>query len=209
MGMKILKNNKIINTYFSSIKSKLKELKIFRKFNFGMIDNRLIWVLRHYIYKILFRKLSGIGYIGKPIFLKGLKGISIERNFRIFPGSRIECLGCGKILVGENVSIGHNLFLQTSSEVKIGKNVVISANVFIGTTDYIIGPYKDESFLSQPEDEKPVFIEDGVFIGYGSVILPGAYLSKGCVVGANSVVKGNFESNSVIGGAPARILRNR
>ncbi|WP_180323884.1 acyltransferase [bacterium endosymbiont of Bathymodiolus sp. 5 South] len=158
---------------------------------------------------MLFKKLSGIGYIGKPIFCKGLRGISINRRFRIFPGSRIECLKFGKIFIGENVSIGHNLFIQTSSRINIGSNVNMSANVFIGSTDYSIKPYNGEPFLKQKEVERPIAIEDGVFIGYGVVILPGAYLSKGCIVGANSVVKGRFESGSIIAGSPARLIRKR
>jgi acetyltransferase-like isoleucine patch superfamily enzyme len=158
---------------------------------------------------MLFKKLSGIGYFGKPIFCKGLRNISINRKFRIFPGSRIECLRSGRISIGENVSIGHNLFMQTSSSVDIGSNVNISANVFIGSTDYSIKPYDGESYLKQEEVERPVVIGDGVFIGYGVTILPGTCLSKGCVVGANSVVKGRFESGSIIAGSPARLIRKR
>jgi acetyltransferase-like isoleucine patch superfamily enzyme len=167
------------------------------------------WFLRHLAYKALFKKLAGIGYFGKPIFCKGLKGVSIDRNFRLFPGSRIECLNSGTIVVGKNVSIGQNLFIQTSSEIKIGDNVVMSANVFIGTTDYIIEPYIADSFLSQHEKERSIMIEGGAFIGYGAVILPGSYLSKGCVVGANSVVKGKFESDTIIAGIPAKVIGKR
>jgi len=167
------------------------------------------WFFRHLAYKVLFKKLSGIGYFGKPIFCKGLRNISVNRKFRIFPGSRIECLKSGKISIGKNVSIGHNLFIQTSSRIDIGDNVNMSANVFIGSTDYRIKPYNGESYLKQEEIERPVFIGDGVFIGYGVAILPGAYLSNGCIVGANSVVKGRFESGSIIAGSPARLIRQR
>ena len=173
------------------------------------IDKRSLWLIRHFFYKVFFKKLSGIGYIGKPIFCKGLRNISIGRKFRLFSGSRIECLNSGRVVVGDNVSIGQNLFIQTSSEIKIGNNVVMSANVFIGTTAYIIEPYATDSFLSQNEKERPIIIEEGVFIGYGAVILPGSYLSKGCVVGANSVVKGRFESNTIIAGTLAKVIGTR
>jgi len=170
---------------------------------------RARWFFRHLAYKVLFKKLAGIGYLGKPVFCKGLQNVSIDSYFRLFPGSRIECLNNGKILIGKNVSIGHGLFIQTSSNIDIGNNVVMSANIFIGTTDYCIKPYNGNSFLRQKELEKPIIIEDGVFIGYGAAILPGAHLSKGCVVGANSVVKGKFERNKIIAGVPAKVIRKR
>jgi len=167
------------------------------------------WFCRHLAYKILFKKLAGIGYLGKPIFCKGLQNVSIDSNFRLFPGSRIECLNNGRILIGKNVSIGQSLFIQTSSRIKIGNNVSMSANIFIGTTDYCIKPYDGGSFLMQEESEKTITIENGVFIGHGAIILPGAYLSEGCVVGANSVVKGRFESGTIIAGVPAKAIRKR
>jgi acetyltransferase-like isoleucine patch superfamily enzyme len=61
----------------------------------------------------------------------------------------------------------------------------------------------------QEETEKTITIENGVFIGHGAIILPGAYLSEGCVVGANSVVKGRFESDTIIAGVPAKVIRKR
>jgi len=167
------------------------------------------WFIRHLVYKVLFKKLAGIGYLGKPIFCKGLKGVSIDSNFRLFPGSRIECLKNGRILVGKNVSIGQSLFIQTSSSITIGNNVSMSANIFIGTTDYRINPYDGSSFLMQEEFEQAVTIESGVFIGHGAVILPGTHLSEGCVVGANSVVKGRFERDTIIAGVPAKTIRRR
>ncbi len=167
------------------------------------------WFFRHLTYKVFFKKLAGIGYFGKPIFCKGLNSVSIDSNFRLFPGSRIECLNNGKILIGKNVSIGQSLFIQTSSRIKIGDNVSMSANIFIGTTDYCIKPYDEGSFLKQEESEKPITIENGVFIGHGAVILPGTHLSEGCVVGANSVVKGRFESDTIIAGVPAKAIRKR
>jgi acetyltransferase-like isoleucine patch superfamily enzyme len=55
----------------------------------------------------------------------------------------------------------------------------------------------------------PIIIGDECWIGLNVVIMPGTNLGRGCVVGANSVVKGSFPDYSVIGGVPAKILKYR
>lgn len=54
---------------------------------------------------------------------------------------------------------------------------------------------------------KKTVIGDGCYIGYGAVILAGTTLGKQCIVGANSVVRGDFPDYSVLAGAPARIVK--
>jgi acetyltransferase-like isoleucine patch superfamily enzyme len=55
--------------------------------------------------------------------------------------------------------------------------------------------------------EKPVTIGDGSWIGYGSVVLPGASIGDHVVIGANSVVTGEIPSYSVAVGSPAKVIR--
>lgn len=169
---------------------------------------RYIWVIRYWIYKLLYRKISGNGYMGFPSFSKGLNKLNIKGNFGIFPGWRIEIID-GSVFIGNNVRIGNNLLLNCGSQIKIGDNVVISANVFIGTTDYIINNNNEHSFHSWKILEKPITIEDNCFIGFGAVILPGSILGKGSVVGANTVVKGTYPAGSVIAGEKSKTIRIR
>jgi acetyltransferase-like isoleucine patch superfamily enzyme len=60
--------------------------------------------------------------------------------------------------------------------------------------------------IQDPEDD-PVVIGSGSWIGSGAVVLPGARLGKNCVVAANSVVRGEFPSYSVVAGVPAKVVR--
>ncbi len=54
-----------------------------------------------------------------------------------------------------------------------------------------------------------VFIEDDVWIGANCVILDGAYLRRGCVIGAGSLVRGEVASYSIQAGNPLVLLGYR
>ena len=160
------------------------------------------------IYKLFAGRLIGLGYLGRPCFVKGFQHFYSGPGLGIFPGWRIEILN-GRVELGSNVRIGNNFFLNCGSQVVIGDDVTISANVFIGTTDVDISPSINQTFQDWTVIERPIFIDKGCFIGYGAVLLPGVRLGQGCVVGANSVVRGEFAPGSVIAGQGSRLLRVR
>ncbi|MBR3757496.1 MAG: acyltransferase [Bacteroidaceae bacterium] len=54
---------------------------------------------------------------------------------------------------------------------------------------------------------KPIKIGDGCFIGANSIILKGTTLGRNVVVGAGSVVHGEFPDNVIIAGNPAKIVK--
>ncbi|KDS45574.1 bacterial transferase hexapeptide family protein [Parabacteroides distasonis str. 3776 Po2 i] len=51
-------------------------------------------------------------------------------------------------------------------------------------------------------------IEDNVWLGDNVSILPGVHVGKGCIVGTNSVVTKNVPPYCVVGGIPAKVLKN-
>ena len=55
---------------------------------------------------------------------------------------------------------------------------------------------------------RPVLIEDGVWIGGGSTILPGVTIGKNSVIGAGSVVVKHIPANSIAVGNPCRVIKN-
>lgn len=137
-------------------------------------------------------------YLGKPLVIVGARRIKALKGLGIYPGARIEIGREGVLSIGRNVRVGQSLFLQTNSKITINNNVTISAGVFIGSTDYEWGEKTTTRLKDREEIEKDVVIDEGVFIGFGAVILPGAHLKKGCIVGANRVVKGIHEKYSIL-----------
>lgn len=142
-------------------------------------------------------KIKGLGYIGKPCSVLGLRNIELDNGVGIFPGARIDAIS-GKLKIGAHSKVGHNAFFDCTSNIKIGKHVTISANVFIGTGAFKASDGLNTNFKDWQIEPKEVVIEDNVFIGCGAVILPGARIKSGAVIGANVIVSGIVESGSVI-----------
>lgn len=170
---------------------------------------KIIWGIRALVYKLYFKKIGKLSYIGRPIFIHKGKNISVGSRVRIYPGLRAELVNnTSFISIGNNVSVGQNChFVSYGDNLIIGNGVTISGNVFITNCDH---DYKGcaENVLDNELLKSETKIGDGVFIGYGAVILAGTVLGEGCVVGANSVVRGKFPPGSVIAGVPAKLIKN-
>lgn len=168
---------------------------------------KLIWALRAIGYKLILDNIGCMTYIGKPCFIEGGKKIAIGKKTRIFPGIRMEAIGSGEIKIGDNCAIEQNVhIISYDSVLNIGNNTTISANVFISNVDHA---YTDisKSVMQQSKIKKETNIGEGCFIGFGAVILPGTTLGKHCIVGANSVIKGEFPDYCVIVGSPGTAVK--
>lgn len=167
---------------------------------------KVIWMFRALIYKCFFGRFGNFSYIGNPIYLSRVRSVFIGKRVRIYPGARIEVISGGKITIGNNVSIGQCLHLISGEGIVVGDDVTVSANVFISDVEHQYEAIS-EHVMSQPLNRAKVIIGENSFLGYGCVIRAGTTLGKQCVVGANSVVKGDFPDYCVIAGNPAKIIK--
>ena len=113
----------------------------------------------------------------------------------------------GKLCIGEDCQISGST-IYAMREITIGRKVFIGGNCKIIDNDF--HPLAASKRLPQrPEDinKEPIIIGDECFIGTNSIILKGTTLGRNCVVGAGSVVSGNWPDNSIIAGNPARLIR--
>lgn len=110
-------------------------------------------------------------------------------------------------IIGDNSGVGINA--QISSSVIIGKSVMMGPEVVMLTTghrhDRIDIPMGAQGGLPL----RPIVIQDDVWIGQRAIILPGVVIGHGSIVGAGAVVTKSFPPFSVIGGNPAKLLKNR
>jgi acetyltransferase-like isoleucine patch superfamily enzyme len=168
---------------------------------------KLFWFLNSFFLRLAFKRIGLFSYIGKTVFIYGGKGVLIGNKVRIFPGLRIETHNNGKIVIEDDISIQQNFHITSSHETLIiGSHTTILGNVFITNIDH---DYKQigKHILKQPYIVKKTGIGENCFIGYGAAIQAGTILGKQCIVGANSVVRGNYPDYCVIVGAPARVVK--
>jgi maltose O-acetyltransferase len=122
----------------------------------------------------------------------------------------------------EGAPIRIDLFAGRGAELSIGEGTYINYGVNVGATESVtigrecaIGQLAillDNDFhvpgsLWQRGKPQPVVVEDGVWIGAQSIILPGTRIGKGSVIGANSVVSGSIPPGVIAAGSPARVIR--
>ncbi|AZA53587.1 acyltransferase [Chryseobacterium sp. G0201] len=167
---------------------------------------KIFWALRAVVYAPFFGKFGFPGYLGKPLFLMGIKKVFIGKKVRIFPHLRLEVHRSGTIHIKDDVVISQNVHITSAGNLMIGKSSLILANVFITNIDH---DYEEigKHVVKQEYLVKDTIIGENCYIGMGSAIMAGTILGKQCVVGANSVVRGEFPDYCVIVGAPARIVK--
>ncbi|MFA6518516.1 MAG: acyltransferase [Candidatus Shapirobacteria bacterium] len=107
------------------------------------------------------------------------------------------------ITIGQNTIIGYRSFLDGRGKLKIGNHVDIASEVMIYTDEHDVN---SENFGNS---FAPVIIEDYVFIGPRSIILPGVTISKGAVVAAGAVVTKSIPPGEIWGGVPAKKIKDR
>ena len=106
--------------------------------------------------------------------------------------------------VGKNFYANFNLTLVDDADVYIGDYVMIAPNVVIATGTHPINPDLREKNYQY---NLPIHIGNRVWIGAGSIILPGIKIGDDTVIGAGSVVTKDIPSGVVAVGNPCRVIR--
>lgn len=105
---------------------------------------------------------------------------------------------------GNNVYANFNLTMVDDADIFVGDNVMFGPNVTVATAGHPVDP---DLRRKVAQFNIPVHIGDNVWIGAGSVILPGITIGENSVIGAGSVVTRDVPANVVAVGNPCRVLR--
>ena len=118
--------------------------------------------------------------------------------------------GNGNIEIGEGTYINSGCVLYSGNGIKIGKAVLIAANCTFAPVNHEYSS-KDKTILEQrfKESKGGIIIEDDVWIGAGVIVLDGAHIKKGCVIGAASVVGTTTEEYGIYLGNPLTLVKYR
>ena len=118
--------------------------------------------------------------------------------------------GMGDVRIGKNSFINSGTVIFSGNGVDIGEWVLIAPNCTLAPTNHA---FQSRSTTIRHQGFLPskggILIEDDVWIGANCVVLDGAILRKGCVIGAGSLVRGEVEAYSIQSGNPLRKIGMR
>lgn len=161
-------------------------------------------------------------YIGKNSYIWGTpEGLFLSRNVRIMNNVYINVNNysqftvsekypkhVSKIEIGENTVIGAFSVLLGYGHIRMGKNVQLGPRVSVMAYNHIFSD-RNKLIFDQGVTKEQVIVEDDVWIGAGSIILPGVIIGKGSVIGAGSVVTKSIPPYSITVGNPAKVIKER
>ncbi len=134
-------------------------------------------------------------HIGGHIHFKGKCKIGLASKLMIY----------GNLDIGKNFLLSGNGSIICAKYISIGNNTSVAWESLIMDTDE--HPIYDKAKNILNEDS-PIYIGDDVWIAARSVILKGAVIPNGCIIGANSLIAKKFHiEKSIIVGNPARVLK--
>lgn len=118
------------------------------------------------------------------------------------------------IFLGNDVIIGINCTFVDNAEIRIGNRVLIASNVQFYTSSHPVLPqerlvanWKEQQTTFFRTYARPIEVKDNVWIGGGSILLPGVTVGENSVVGAGSVVTRSIPANCVAVGNPCKVIR--
>ena len=116
----------------------------------------------------------------------------------------------GRLTVGNDTYIGEfNNIRAAGGEITIGNGCLISQHITIVSSNHLL--QRNMPLIKQDwsASNNFVHIEDDVWVGANSVILPGVTIHKGAVVAAGSIVTKDIPEYAIVAGNPAKILKYR
>lgn len=194
----------------------------------GFLYQRLVMMLRGLIF--LQKKV----FLGKNCTIRNSKNITFGTNVTIEKFTTIDGYAKEKLIFGNGTRIGaYSLVTCTSHLSKYGKGIKTGSNTAIGQfsefgaaggieigDNVIMGSYisfhsenhnfKDDTKLirEQGVTSKGIVLGNNIWVGAKVTFLDGSNVGNNCVIAAGAVVNGVFPDNVVLGGVPARILKN-
>jgi acetyltransferase-like isoleucine patch superfamily enzyme len=183
-----------------------------------MLREGLAWALRFCWYEPLFRSQCarvGPGFFMEQLpYLAGQGRIEIGSGVRFSGKSSIAFTGASsedpELVIGDGTFIGHACGFNVARSVRIGAHCLFASGVYVFDLD---GHPQDAERRRNGEPTPPegiaaVSIGDDVWIGNGALILKGVSIGNRSIVAAGAVVTRDVPPDVIVGGNPARIIKN-
>ena len=136
----------------------------------------------------------------RKIFSK-LTGKPMNDTLNIFPPFYTDC--------GKNITIGNHVFFnsgckfQDQGGITIDDGALLGHNVVLATLNHCMIPEQRANL-----EPAPIHIGKNVWIGANAMVLPGVTIGDGAVVAAGAIVTKDVPANTIVGGIPAKKIKN-
>ena len=160
--------------------------------------NRIRGLCKAVFYKLC--KGKAIHFGGVPRFesrarINLKKGsVRIGKGLSLKPNAYCAIVSGGRLTIGNAVSIARNCTIVCHDSISIGDGCAIAANVAIFDHDHKFGV----DGIRPGYNTSPIVIERNVWLGAGVIVLRGAHIGEGSVIGAGCVVKGDVPAHSLV-----------
>ena len=132
--------------------------------------------------------------------LEKLWGHEVPKSVGMFPPFHTDC---GKnTVVGERVFINMGCKFQDQGGITIDEGALIGHNVVLATLNHDLNPAKRAGMTYAP-----IHIGKNVWIGANATVLAGVTIGDGAIVAAGAVVTKDVEPNTIVGGVPAKVIK--
>ncbi len=172
-----------------------------------MIKRFLKWLRYCWLYIIRYHKLGSCGHhtvMFKPQQIMNGKYCTIGDYTYILGDFRLQCIDryenqhfTPKVTIGDRCQISQGVQISCSSSVTIGNDVGIGPYSMINDSTHGHA-LNGVPFLQQDLRSKPIVIEDGTVLGFGTIVLPGVHIGKNCMIGAYSIIAKDIPDNTVV-----------
>lgn len=165
------------------------------------ISNKVKRVLWNLIYSILFRPFSLNIFKKWRIAVLRAFGAKIGNNSCVYASAKI--WAPWNLKIGSYSCIGPGVDCYNQGKISIGNQTIISQKVYLCASSH------DFTKSNFPLIRKSIHVADQVWIAADAFVAPGVTIEEGAVIGARSAVVKNVDAWTVVGGNPARYIKDR
>ncbi len=201
------------------------------QFLFGWVPTPLGMGIRALTYRLMLR-MEGLAAIEPGVRLRFANHIRLGRGAYLDEGTYLHAcpggieIGAGTLVmhgavlhvynfrdlphagirIGRESLVGEYTVIRGQGGVTLGDRVFTSPLVQLIAVNHVFDDL-DRPFSEQGITAEGIVIEDDVWIGAGAVITDGVRVGRGAVIAAGAVVTKDVAPHTVVGGVPARLLR--
>ena len=180
-----------------------------------------------------FLYLGKLAFIGRNVSILCKSKLHSGASIQIHDNVVVDCLSENGFHIGDFSKILSNSILRVSGTISnLGDRIVIGSNVSIGEFSHIGGaggfiigdntitgsyfsvhpenhnfPHSDKLVRNLGVTRKGIYVGTNCWIGAKVTLLDGCSIGNNCVIAAGAVVNGIFSSNQLIGGVPAKVIK--